>query len=66
MTTLEQRPLSKPELEAMIQYDLTMATMQKPDGSYIVRNAEARREYEIRAHAMQYMLDNVGWIVPGE
>lgn len=62
MTTVYEKPFSKDELEELIRCDDIMAAMKNPNtGEFIVRNAESRREFEIRVVAMKYYLKSAIW-----
>lgn len=67
MATLRQQPTTQDELRELIRSDNLMAFgIRDINGEHrhIVRNENTRREYEIRATAMQFYLLNVGWIKP--
>lgn len=61
--TLKERPFSKDELLELLRGDEILASATWDGGRrFVVRNAHARREYEIRAAALRFYLNNVGWI----
>lgn len=62
---LDIQPISKDELIELIRCDEIMAIGRTdPTGPFIVRNADARREYAIRVRAMRQMLIETVWLNP--
>ncbi len=61
--TLKERPIDQQELIDLMIADQMCATY-KINGHFLFRSAEIRREYEIRATALKYYLENVKWMKP--
>jgi hypothetical protein len=60
---LKERPIDRMELIDLMLNDEQMATVQI-SGKFLIRSAEQRREFEIRAAALKFMLENSNWIDP--
>jgi hypothetical protein len=62
--TFGDKPLSKDELKSLIEADKIFAFGEIEPGRFVIRNADRRREYEVRILAMEYYLKNVKWMTP--